>query len=225
MNAELPDTADTPDSRTKIPKSKIQTLLVEQKNMNNVNKLQTHRTENINKRTEIDKRMRTPDTVDTPTMDVDTPNTPDTPEYDINVNTTKSTPDSTGFQFSGDDDPSYTEVDNGKLRPIHFIANPFSNVTEETGAVSVRWKPYNKNTSRITIHGARMHDEIEAKTQEEDAENKNMIGEEAQISLDKENAKLFKNSTFDNTMLDYFFSQYNKKSFLPKLVSRKKTKI
>ena len=143
-------------------------------------------------------------------MDVDTPDTPDTPVFKIKVNETENTPESSGFQFSGDDD-SYTEVDTGSLRPIHFVSNPLANLTRKIGTVQVMWKPFNKNTSRISIHGARMDSEYEAKTAEIEGENRNMIGEETKISLDKENAKHFENSSFDHSMLDYFFNQYNKK--------------
>jgi len=211
MIAELPDTADTPDSKTKIPKilNKISTDLIRRKPISK----KSINTVTYKKRTEIEKRTRTPDTKDTPDMDVDTPDTPDTPAFKIKVKETKNTPESSGFQFSGSgDDASYTEVDNGSFRPFHFISNPLSNVTEKVGVVQVQWKPLNKNTSRIRIHGARMDTDYEAKTAEIEGDNRNMIGEETKISLDKENAKHFKNSSFDHTMLDYFFNQYNKKS-------------
>ena len=185
--------------------------------------LMTEITENIppsssEKRTDIDKRTRTPDTVDTPDMDVDTPNTPDTPDTKDKLKETKETPESSGFQFSGDDsNDGYTEIENGTYKQVHYISNPFANITENPGNVNVRWKPFNVNTSRINIHSFRMglDTDVEAKTVDEDAENKNMIGEEAKITLDRENAKQFKNLTFDNAMLDYFFSQYNKRSRLP----------
>ena len=211
MNVEIPNTADSPDSKSKIP-AKIQ----KRSKKNHISSsILTKR-----KRTDIDKRTHTPDTVDTPDMDVDTPNTPDTPELKIKVNNTKDTPESSGFQFSGDDDAGYTEVENGHYKQVHYISNPFANLTESAGDVKVQWKPFNKNTSRINVHSARMglDTDIEAKTADEDADNKNMIGEEAQISLDKEKAKSFENATFDNTMLDYFFNQYNKRSRVPKKI-------
>ena len=214
MNVEIPNTADTPDSKSKIPTKTFH--IRSKKNHNSIRNSLL-----LTKRTDIDKRTRTPDTVDTPDMDVDTPNTPDTPDTKVKVKNTKDTPESSGFQFSGDDDPGYTEVESGHYKQVHYITNPLANITENPGDVKVQWKPFNKNTSRINVHSVRMglNTDIEAKTADEDAENKNMIGEEARISLERENAKLFKNSTFDNAMLDYFFNQYNKRSRLARKIS------